>query len=157
MYNIPTPLGDLFAVFDPHGALTYLKFVPPATVAGSQLDDCQADAARLLTIEMDAYFSGQLREFSVPIAPKGTVFQHRVWDHLLTIPYGQTATYGQVARALGSMGHSRAVGRANGTNPIFLIIPCHRVIGADGRLTGYAGGLDKKAELLKLEKQFSCT
>jgi methylated-DNA-[protein]-cysteine S-methyltransferase len=148
---IPTPIGDLDAVFDAKGALTRLMFVPPASPIAGKLNDVQASAAKLLADEISAYFAGRLREFSVPIAPKGTPFQRRVWDRLTGIPYGATTTYGQIAKELGDTKLSRAVGRANGTNPIFLLIPCHRVIGANGQLTGYAGGLERKAELLKIE------
>jgi methylated-DNA-[protein]-cysteine S-methyltransferase len=151
MLTIPTPIGSLDAAFDAFGNLTRLKFVPPAFPVESQLNDIQTVVAKLLTTELDDYFAGRLRNFTTPIAPVGTPFQRRVWDSLVAIPYGQTATYGQIAKALGDANLSRAVGRANGANPIFVIIPCHRVIGANGQLTGYAGGLERKAELLKLE------
>jgi len=152
MFIIPTPIGDLDAVFDAEGALTRLMFVPLAMPIDGQLNDTQALAAKLLTDELNAYFEGKRREFTAPIAPSGTPFQQRVWKHLATIPYGKTTTYGQIAKDLGDTKLSRAVGRANGTNPIFLLIPCHRVIGANGQLAGYAGGLDRKAELLRLER-----
>jgi methylated-DNA-[protein]-cysteine S-methyltransferase len=102
--------------------------------------------------ELAAYFGGELTEFTVPLAPSGTAFQLAVWGELTRIPYGITTTYGDIARALGkSPVASRAVGAANGSNPISVIVPCHRVIGADGGLTGYGGGLDRKLTLLKLE------
>ena len=97
------------------------------------------------------YFSGELRCFSLPLRAKGTPFQQAVWSLLLEIPYGETRTYGDLARALGKPGASRAVGMANHHNPISILIPCHRVIGADGSLTGYGGGLDMKRFLLTLE------
>jgi methylated-DNA-[protein]-cysteine S-methyltransferase len=152
---IPTPIGDLNAVFDANGALTRLMFVPPALPVDGQLNDVQPSAARLLTDEINAYFSGNLKEFSVLIAPKGTLFQRRIWAHLISIPYGKTTTYGKIAKELGDANLSRAVGRANAMNPIFLLIPCHRVIGANGQLTGYAGGLERKSELLKMEALYS--
>ena len=101
--------------------------------------------------ELEAYFAGELRQFTVPLHLKGTPFQLTVWNHLRTIPYGETRTYGQLAEALGNRGASRAVGLANGKNPIGIIVPCHRVIGATGSLTGYGGGLPRKQRLLALE------
>lgn len=103
--------------------------------------------------QLQEYFSGQRKKFSLPLAPAGTVFQHSVWNALKDIPYGETRSYGQIARTLGKAKAARAVGRANNKNPISIIIPCHRVIGADGKLVGYGGGLDKKAYLLALEKE----
>lgn len=93
------------------------------------------------------------REFDLPLAPRGTPFQQAVWQQLLRIPYGEVRTYGQLAAALGKPGASRAVGSACRRNPLCILIPCHRVVGADGSLTGYAGGLDIKEYLLELEKQ----
>jgi len=154
MLMIPTPIGDLDAVFDEKGVLTRLMFVPPALPVEGNLNDAQASSSKMLAYEISAYFAGRLRDFSVPIAPKGTPFQLRVWKCLSDIPYGVTTTYGRIASELGDVKLSRAVGRANGANPIFLLIPCHRVIGVNGQLTGYAGGLEKKAALLKLEAFF---
>ncbi len=101
--------------------------------------------------QLEEYFAGLRAAFSLPLAPKGTEFQKRVWRELENIPYGKTSTYGQIAEAIGNPNASRAVGGANHHNPIAIMIPCHRVIGADGRLTGYAGGLDIKETLLRLE------
>jgi methylated-DNA-[protein]-cysteine S-methyltransferase len=101
--------------------------------------------------QLSAYFAGQLTEFDLPLAPSGTQFQQRVWAALQQIPYGRTWSYGELARQIGSPAASRAVGLANGKNPIALVIPCHRVIGSDGSLTGYGGGLDRKRFLLDLE------
>lgn len=101
--------------------------------------------------QLKAYFSGKLRKFNIPLAAEGTDFQRTVWKALLEIPFGETATYGEIARALGKPAASRAVGLANGRNPIAIIVPCHRVIGAGGRLVGYGGGLHVKQILLQHE------
>ncbi len=105
--------------------------------------------------EVEGFFAGKLRRFTVALAPRGTVFQRRVWDALRAIPYGETRSYGQLAAELGNPGASRAIGRANATNPICLIVPCHRVIGADGSLTGFAFGEDIKRRLLVHEGALS--
>lgn len=101
--------------------------------------------------QLRAYFDGRRQAFAVPLAPAGTPFQKRAWNALLAIPFGQTRSYGEQARAIGQPSATRAVGAANGRNPIAIIIPCHRVVGADGSLTGYSGGLDVKRFLLALE------
>ncbi|WP_405609629.1 methylated-DNA--[protein]-cysteine S-methyltransferase [Streptomyces sp. NBC_01511] len=101
--------------------------------------------------QLDEYFAGGRTEFDVPLRLDGTPFQRSVWEQLLTIPYGETRSYGQLADALGKPGASRAVGLANGKNPVSIIVPCHRVIGSTGGLTGYGGGLDRKKRLLAFE------
>lgn len=101
--------------------------------------------------QLKAYFAGDLQQFDVPLAGQGTEFQKRVWDALRKVPYGETATYGDIAKAIGSPTASRAVGMANGRNPISIIVPCHRIIGTSGKLVGYGGGLHRKTALLKLE------
>lgn len=101
--------------------------------------------------QLDAYFAQELKEFDLPMRLEGTPFQQSVWDQLRKIPYGETRTYGQLAEALGNVGASRAVGLANGKNPIGIIVPCHRVIGSTGSLIGYGGGLDRKQRLLAFE------
>ena len=101
--------------------------------------------------QLDAYFAGELTTFDLPLAPRGSEFQQRVWAALQEIPYGQTESYGELAERIGSPGGARAVGLANGKNPIGIIIPCHRVVGSDGSLTGYGGGIDRKRQLLDLE------
>jgi methylated-DNA-[protein]-cysteine S-methyltransferase len=103
--------------------------------------------------QLDAYFAGELTDFDIEFDLQGTEFQQRVWKALLTIPYGETRSYAEIAEQIGTAGAARAVGLANGRNPIAIIIPCHRVIGANGRLTGYGGGLDRKRTLLELEQQ----
>ncbi|WP_128379929.1 methylated-DNA--[protein]-cysteine S-methyltransferase [Streptomyces cavernae] len=104
------------------------------------------------TAQLRSYFAGELVEFTVPLGMIGTPFQRSVWEQLRRIPYGETRSYGELARALGNPGASRAVGLANGRNPIGIIVPCHRVVGADGSLTGYGGGLDRKQRLLDFER-----
>ncbi|MFZ3567255.1 methylated-DNA--[protein]-cysteine S-methyltransferase [Streptomyces sp. BH097] len=105
--------------------------------------------------QLNAYFEGELREFDLPLDLHGTPFQRSVWAQLQRIPYGETRTYGELAEALGKPAASRAVGLANGKNPVGVIVPCHRVIGANGDLTGYGGGLDRKRRLLAFERHGS--
>lgn len=105
--------------------------------------------------QLDAYFSGELTEFDLPLAPDGTEFQKRVWAVLSTIPYGTTLTYGQVADQIGQPKAARAVGAANGANPISIIVPCHRVIGSSGKLVGFGGGVPTKLSLLEHERRFA--
>lgn len=101
--------------------------------------------------QLRAYFAGELEQFDLPLAPAGTEFQRKVWSALQRIPYGETRSYGELAREVGNSNASRAVGAANGQNPIPVIIPCHRVVGSDGGLTGFGGGLETKQRLLELE------
>ncbi|MDJ1137075.1 methylated-DNA--[protein]-cysteine S-methyltransferase [Streptomyces iconiensis] len=103
--------------------------------------------------QLDEYFSRVRTEFTVPLAPEGTAFQLRVWEQLRRIPYGETVTYGELAEAIGRPSAARAVGLANGRNPLSIIVPCHRVIGSTGSLTGYGGGLERKRQLLGLERR----
>ncbi len=105
--------------------------------------------------QLRRYFAGTLKQFNLPIRPEGTPFQLQVWEQLITIPYGEIMTYGEIAARFGMRNGARAVGLANGANPISIIVPCHRVIGAGGKLTGYGGGLWRKQWLLKLEKDHS--
>jgi len=101
--------------------------------------------------QLEQYFAGERREFDLPLELDGPAFHRRVWEALLTIPYGETRSYGEIAAQVGDPGSARAVGFANGRNPIAIVVPCHRVIGADGSLTGYGGGLPRKRQLLDLE------
>jgi methylated-DNA-[protein]-cysteine S-methyltransferase len=117
---------------------------PPASIRD---DGALAEAAG----EIDEYFAGARRAFTVPLVLRGTVFQRRVWEELCRIPYGETISYGELARRIGRPSAVRAVGLANGANPLAIVVPCHRVIGADGTLTGYGGGLPTKRQLLALE------
>ena len=112
----------------------------------------RAGALDAVVRELEAYFGGRLRRFSVVVEPRGTPFQQRVWQALCDIPYGETTSYGALARRIGAERAVRAVGAANGANPIAIIVPCHRVIGADGSLTGFGGGLPVKRALLDLEQ-----
>ncbi len=105
--------------------------------------------------QLEAYFAGELTRFDVGLELIGTDFQRRVWAALQEIPYGETRSYGQIAAAIGSPGASRAVGLANGRNPVGIIVPCHRVIGSTGGMTGYGGGIERKTRLLELERQFA--
>ena len=102
--------------------------------------------------QLGEYFSGDRTDFELPLAPDGTAFQRRVWDALCEIPYGETISYGELARRIGQPSASRAVGLANGKNPISIVVPCHRVIGSSGKLVGYGGGLERKHTLLELER-----
>ena len=104
--------------------------------------------------QLGAYFKGDLTLFDLPLAPRGTAFQRRVWDALTRIPYGQVVSYKQIAEAIGHPKAVRAVGGANGKNPIPIVVPCHRVIGSNGKLTGFGGGLDTKSRLIELEKRY---
>lgn len=143
-----SPLGPLrIAVSD--GALRELSFAS-GIEAPEGGDDPVLEETRSQLME---YFAGKRRVFDLPLAPEGTDFQRRVWQALLDIPWGETRSYGQIAAALGQPGASRAVGMANNRNPISIIVPCHRVIGSDGKLVGYGGGLEKKRLLLQLEKK----
>lgn len=114
---------------------------------------CESPLLRQAALELEEYFEGQRQSFDLPLAPVGTPFQQKVWKALREIPYGETASYGQIAAKVGSPRGARAVGMACNRNPILILIPCHRVIGADGSLTGFGGGLDMKEKLLGLERQ----
>lgn len=140
---IKTPIGPLTLEAD-ENAVTAIHFSADGAQDASPLLDATEAQLR-------EYFAGARRTFDLPLAPHGTAFQRRVWAALRTIPYGETRTYGELAAAIGSPNASRAVGMANHRNPIPIIIPCHRVIGANGTLTGYAGGLEIKRRLLALE------
>lgn len=130
--------------------LAFVRAGLPAPSPGWRPDDTGALDA--VAAELSAYFAGQLTRFTVPVAPQGTPFQERVWQALLQIPYGETTSYGALARRIGADTAVRAVGAANGANPIAIVVPCHRVIGANGALTGFGGGLPVKRALLDLEQ-----
>lgn len=147
----PSPLGDLL-LSTTAGALSGLWVTPHDRVqrSGWRRDDAHPlleEAGR----QLDAYFAGERQHFDLPVRAPGTPFQQLVWAALCEIPYGTTTSYGQLAHRIGRPGASRAVGLANGRNPVSVVVPCHRVIGANGTLTGYGGGLDRKRLLLGLE------
>jgi methylated-DNA-[protein]-cysteine S-methyltransferase len=152
---VPSPLGELWLTSD-GTRLTQLWLGRPPDLAGETDGETDGESPEVAPFpaareQLRAYFEGRLREFELPLAPAGTPFQHRVWRALLEIPYGRTVTYGELAARLGQPGASRAVGLANGRNPIAVVIPCHRVVGAGGALTGYGGGIERKRWLLDLE------
>lgn len=143
----PTPVGPLLLVAS-EGAITMLHFsAGPGPGERDDTDPVLVAAAE----QLGEYFAGDRKEFELPLAPVGTEFQRNVWERLREIPYGTTITYGELARRVGNPAASRAVGLANGRNPIAIVVPCHRVIGSDGKLTGFAGGMDTKRVLLELE------
>lgn len=151
--TMESPVGTLVLVSD-GASLTMLQRDSsryPVSIGGDWIDDVNAAPFPETRRQLEEYFAGRLTDFDLPLAPKGTAFQMSVWDELLKIGYGTTASYGEVARRLGNPNAMRAVGLANGQNPIGIVIPCHRVIGANGTLTGYAGGLSMKKTLLDLE------
>lgn len=147
-----TSIG-LIGISESGGAITELFFVreQPPENAGWQETPLLKEAAK----QLEEYLSGNRKAFDLPLAAEGTDFQKSVWKALRNIPYGETRSYKQVAEALGQPGASRAVGMANNKNPIAIFTPCHRVIGADGRLVGYAGGLETKEKLLELERSYA--
>ena len=150
---VGSPIGRLLLLGDGH-ALTGLWMIDAERHTSRYGDGLtpSPETFREVEAQLEAYFEGELKEFTVPLAPTGTPFQLAVWTQLTTIPYGSTVSYGDIARALGKRPvAARAVGLANGANPISIIVPCHRVIGSDGSLTGYGGGLDRKELLLRLE------
>ncbi|MFJ7043233.1 cysteine methyltransferase [Streptomyces sp. JV178] len=147
-----SPYGPLTLVAD-DGVLCGLYMTgqrhrPPQETFGPRDDTLLADAKEQLA----AYFAGELRQFTLTLRLHGTPFQRGVWEQLARIPFGETRSYGELADALGSPKASRAVGLANGKNPVGIIVPCHRVVGSDGSLTGYGGGLDRKRRLLDFEQ-----
>ena len=145
---VATPIGTLTVVASPVG-LREVRWAG-ATEPAAEEDPAFPVLARAAS-ELAAYFDGELRRFEVPLDLVGTEFQRRAWDRLATIPYGTTTTYGELAERDGHRGRARAVGAANGANPVPIVLPCHRVVGADGSLTGFGGGLDVKRYLLDLE------
>lgn len=156
---IDSPIGPLTLIAQEgklagvHMEIT--RYEPDATALGvpvtADADQVLAEAAN----QLSSYFRGDLTSFELPLALEGTSFQRTVWTGLLTIPYGETISYGELATRIGQPSAARAVGLANGRNPVAIIVPCHRVIGADGSLTGYGGGMGRKRYLLALEQRVS--
>lgn len=142
-----SPVGPLTLEAGAH-ALTRLGFGPPTAAAA---EDQPAPALAATAAQLREYFAGERTLFELDLEPAGTPFEQCVWAAVRAIPYGETATYAEIARRVGAPRACRAVGRANGRNPIAVIVPCHRVVGSDGSLTGYAGGLGMKRALLDLE------
>ncbi len=146
-----SPVGELLASADAEGRVTGLHFDCHRTPTPDPRWVRDERVLAPLRRQLEEYFAGERREFELELAPTGTPFQLSVWRALRAIPYGETASYGEVATAVGQPGAARAVGGANNRNPIAIVVPCHRVIGASGSLTGYGGGLPRKQQLLALE------
>ncbi|TDD91715.1 methylated-DNA--[protein]-cysteine S-methyltransferase [Actinomadura rubrisoli] len=154
---LDSPVGALTAVVT-DGALSGLymemqRHRPPQETFGVPAEDPGAGPFATIAEQLAAYFAGDLTEFDLPLNLRGTPFQRRVWSALQEIPYGETTTYGELAVEIGSPSASRAVGLANGRNPVGVIVPCHRVVGSTGGLTGYGGGLERKRYLLDFERK----
>jgi methylated-DNA-[protein]-cysteine S-methyltransferase len=156
--TLSTPLGDLLLIAR-EGALAEIDLME-ATPGRSRIDASAKSAAETpgrqnelaeARRQLEAYFAGRLRSFDVPLSPRGTPFQLQVWDALRAIPYGTTVSYAEIARRIGRPSAARAVGRAVGQNPLAIVVPCHRVVGASGALTGFAWGIERKRRLLELE------
>ncbi len=144
-YTYESPVGALCVCADDE-ALISLHY-------GKSEENTQNEIVRLVCRQLDEYFEGKRHCFDLPLKPEGTDFQKKVWSALRDIPYGETRSYGHISEKVGNSKACRAVGMANNRNPIAIIVPCHRVIGADGTLTGYAGGLNAKRFLLELENK----
>jgi len=159
LHRIESPLGPILAAVNGLGALVYLGFAEhePREALLRSLEaisqELTRDPALLASLrdQLGEYFRGERRTFDLALDLRGTPFRRRVWEELGRIPFGATISYGELARRLGDPNLSRAVGAANGANPVSIVVPCHRVIGADGSLTGYAGGLHLKKALLAVE------
>ena len=153
--NMTSPIGELTLTSDGEaltGIYMHRQKHRPRQAEGGKRDEGALKTARA---QLAAYFEGELQDFDLPLAAQGTEFQQRVWKALREIPYGVTISYGELARRIGQPQAARAVGLANGQNPIAIVVPCHRVIGADGSLTGYGGGLARKRWLLAHESKGS--
>lgn len=148
--TVPFPVGSV-TMIEEGGQIIYIGF-------GSERDDAIKKETPVLTEalrQLTDYFDGELKAFDLPLKLVGTPFQMKTWAALQTIPYGETRSYGEIARQIGNAKASRAVGMANHNNPVSIVVPCHRVIGADGSLTGYGGGLPIKRQLLEMESHYS--
>lgn len=162
---LDTPIGPLRIIASKDAVLCVEQASRERREAGAEADQIPADriladhASGRLVMDTEAqlneYFSGKRRSFDLPVRPEGTGFQKYVWEHLCDIPYGETRTYGELAEMTGNKKASRAVGMANHCNPILILIPCHRVIGSDGSLSGYAAGIEAKKYLLQMEQEYS--
>jgi methylated-DNA-[protein]-cysteine S-methyltransferase len=151
--TLETPVGTIGLAVDAEGALVEISLPnrKPSGSSSAPLSTAAVSGMRDARAQLREYFLGERRAFDLPLALHGSAFERRVWTRLLAVPYGATTSYGAIAADLGLINGARAVGRANGANPIPIVIPCHRVIGSDGELTGYGGGLPLKRALLELE------
>jgi len=151
---MPSPLGNVLLVANRDalcGAYFHdQKYLPPIDAAWQE--DNSSAVLRAAHAQLDQYFAGSRKRFELPLAPNGTSFQRAVWNAIAQVPWGETLTYAALASRAGHPGSARAAGAATGRNPLSIIVPCHRIVGSDGSLTGYAGGLDRKQKLLALER-----
>lgn len=147
-YSYDTIIGKIF-IAEENGFIVHVSF------KDIQAEQKETDLIKKTYLELTEYFNGERQIFDVPLSPEGTQFRKKVWEELKKIPYGNTTTYKEIARRTGNEKACRAVGMANNKNPIAIIIPCHRVIGSKGNLTGYAGGLDVKNKLLQIEHKYT--
>lgn len=148
--TIDTPIGLLEIIATDESIVGVKPVDHEENVAG---DAVANDLVQKCRVELEEYFAGKRKNFDLPLAGEGTDFQKQVWEQLQRIPYGETRTYGEIAKMMGRPKASRAIGMANHNNPILILVPCHRVIGADGSLTGYAAGIEAKKYLLEFEKK----
>jgi len=155
--TMSSPVGELRLIAGEHGLRAILWGADDAeriaSINGEELVEGSTPVLDEAVVQLEEYFAGTRREFELPLDPAGTAFQRSAWMVLRTIPYGKTMSYGQQAEQLGDPNKARAVGAANGKNPLSIVVPCHRVIGSTGHLTGFAGGLDVKSWLLDHERQ----
>ena len=149
-YPYLTPIGQLW-ITETDAGISAIGYQEPC---GASLAYCETDVLRQAAVQLSEYFAGTRKSFTLRLCLKGTPFQQAVWNALLEIPYGETRSYQQIAKAIGRPNAYRAVGGANHKNPVMIVVPCHRVIGADGQLTGYASGLAVKERLLQLERSY---
>lgn len=151
---LPSPVGDLTLVASDRGLVAVLwpDDDPRRVRLGAQGDGSDHPVLREAAAQLEGYFAGERRSFDLPLDMRGTAFQQAVWRALLTIPFGETRSYGEIARVIGQPTASRAVGAANGRNPLSIIAPCHRVVGGNGALTGFAGGIETKRWLIDFER-----
>lgn len=147
-FKYASPIGDIY-LLEEKGELLELAY--HGLKNKEEMEERKTEVLQEAKRQLDLYFEGKLRKFDLPLNPRGTDFQKKVWRALLSIPYGETRAYGEIAKQIGHGKAARAIGRANHANPIAIIIPCHRVIGKDRKMVGYAGGLDVKITLLELE------
>ena len=149
---VPSPIGPLTVVREDE-ALVRLAMSPPGRFVDAEIGERSDEGFDDVVGQLGEYFAGERTAFDQPLRPAGSGFELAVWDQLTRIPYGETRSYGHVAQAIGEPGGAQAVGAANGRNPLAIVVPCHRVVGADGTLVGFGGGLPRKRYLLDLEQR----